>query len=228
SEIVVTPTEGEFIEIYNPNQNPVDLSNYYISDATFASGGQFYYNIVLDTLYGGGGFGDFHARFPDGAMIQPGEYQSISLNADADFFAEYGVMPTYEMDQAEHASGVPDTIPDMREAVLYSIFGPDSLHDPGLTNGDEVVVLYNWNGMSDLVGDVDYLLYNSGSPAPNDEAVDKTGVVIDGPDPDTTGTAYLPDTPTANQMSAPNHGGGFSVHRIDFTEGAQTTSGGNG
>ena len=228
SEFVVTPTVGEFAEIYNPSDSPVLLSDYYLTDATFAAGGQFYYNIVTDTNYGGGGFGDFHARFPDGAMIQPAEYQTIALNGDADFFGEYGVNPTYEMDQAEHASGVPDAIPDMQEAVLYSIFGSDSTNNPGLSNGDEIIILYHWNGMSDLVADVDYVLYNSASPTPNDEAVDKTGVRIDGPDADTLSSEYLPDTPTANQLSAINHSFGVSVHRSDFAEGSQIGSGGNG
>ncbi len=98
----------------------------------------------------------------------------------------------------------------------------------GLTNGDEVIILYYWDGLSDLVSDVDYVIYNSGSPAANDEAVDKTGVWRDGPDPDADTTQYLPDTPISSQRSAINHGTGSSVHRIDFREGGQVSSGGNG
>ena len=228
SEIVVTPTGGEFIEIYNPNSDPVNLSNMYLTDATYEHGGQYYYNIVTGSNYGGGSSGDFHARFPDGATIPAGAYQTVALNGDVDFNTAYGVDPTYEMDQAEFASGTPDGIPDMREAVPGSIFGPDSTNNPGLTNSDEVVILYYWDGFTDLVKDVDYLLYNSGSPAPNNEATSKTGVVIDGPDPDMIGTAYLADTDSALQQSAPSPSSGFSTQRIDLTEGAQTMSGGNG
>ena len=72
SEIVVTPTEGEFVEIHNPTGSTIDLSDVYLTDATFAGGGTFYYNIVTGTNAGGGGFSDFHARFPDGASIGPG------------------------------------------------------------------------------------------------------------------------------------------------------------
>ncbi len=220
SEIVVTPTNGEFIEIYNPNTDPVNLSDYYITDATYAGGNTYYYQVV-EGGGGGGGFGDFDARFPDGAMIAAGEFQTVALAGDSVFYAEYGVLPTYEL--YEDSTNFADDVPDMREAVPGSIN-----RQGGLTNGDEVVIMYYWDGLSDLVKDVDYLLYNSASPAPNDEAVDKTGVSIDGPDAGTDSSTYLPDTPIDNQVSAPNNGYGYSVHRIDYTEGTQVQTGGNG
>ena len=215
SEIVVTPTEGEFVEIYNPGTEAVDLTNYYLTDATFASGNVYYYQIV-EGGGGGGGSADFNARFPSGATIPAGEYQTIAMNGTA-FFTTYGILPTYELFETDPA------VPDMLEAV------PGSINNQGgLTNSDEVVILYYWNGSNDLVLDVDYLLYNSGSPVANNEAVDKTGVTIDGPDLNTLLSAYLPDTPIANQSSALNHGFGYSLHRIDFTEGIQSPTGGNG
>jgi len=226
TEFVVTPTGAEFIEIFNPNASPVDLTDYYLSDVAFAGGPEYYYHVVQG-LYGGA-FGDFNSKFPDGATIGAGEHQIIALNGDADFFSAYGVNPTYEIDQPEFQSGVPDAIPDMMETHPGSIYGPDSTHNPGLTNGDEMIMLYYWDGMSDLVGDVDYVLYNSASPTPNDEAVDKTGVTIDGPDPGTTGSTYLDDTPAANQLSALSPTSGFSAQRSDYTEGAQVMTGGNG
>ncbi len=217
SEFVVTPTNGEFIEIYNPNSSAVDLSNYYITDATFASGGTYYYNIVTGTNAGGGTFADFSARFPAGASIAPGEYQTVAMHG-TNFIAQYpGIIPTYELFDTD------PTIPDMREALPGSIAGQG-----GLTNSDEVIILYYWDGLSDLVSDVDYVLYNSASPVPNDEAVDKTGVRRDGPDADSDSSQYLPDTPIPNQVSAINHNVGFSTHRVDFFEGNQIPSGGNG
>ena len=219
SEFVVTPTEGEFVEIYNPNPDAVDLSDYYLTDATFAGGDTYYYQIV-EGGGGGGGFADFHARFPDGALIQPGEYQTIAFPGDSTFFVEYGVMPTYELFEDGFAN--PADAPDMREAVAGSIN-----MQGGLTNGDEVIILYSWDGFSDLVTDVDYVIYDDAGASPN-EAVDKTGVSIDGPDAGTDATQYLDDTPTANQLPAPSPAEGFSTHRIDFTEGAQVSTGGNG
>ncbi|MCW8804793.1 MAG: choice-of-anchor J domain-containing protein [Ignavibacteriaceae bacterium] len=226
TEFVVTPTGAEFIEIFNPNASPVDLTNYFLSDVAYDGGPEYYYHVVQG-LYGGT-FGDFNSKFPNGATIGAGEHQIIALNGDADFFTAYGVNPTYEIDQPEFLSGIPDGIPDMMETHQGSIYGPDSTHNPGLTNGDEMIMLYYWDGMSDLVGDVDYVLYNSGSPTPNDEAVDKTGVTIDGPDPGTTGSTYLNDTPVANQLSALSPTSGFSTQRFDYTEGLQVMSGGNG
>ncbi|MHA2030791.1 MAG: DUF4961 domain-containing protein, partial [Candidatus Kariarchaeaceae archaeon] len=200
TEFVVTPTAGEFIEIFNPNASPVDLTNYYLSDVAFAGGPEYYYHVVKGVT--GGGLNDFNSKFPDGAIISAGEHQTIALNGDTDFFSTYGQNPTYEIDRDEFRDGPPDAIPDMMETHPGSIYGADSSHNPGLSNGDEMIMLYYWDGMSDLVADVDYVLYNFASPTPNDEAVDKTGITIDGPDADTTNSPYLDDTPEANQVSA--------------------------
>jgi len=216
SEFVVTPTEGEFIEIYNPGANPIDLSDVYLTDATFAGGSTYYYNIVTGSNAGGGGFGDFHARFPDGASIGPGEYQTVAINGSDNFAATYGVVPTYEL----YEDGAPDSVPDMREALPGSINGQG-----GLTNSGEVIILYAWNGVSDLVQDLDYALWGD-----KDEAVDKTGVAIDGPDADMDASEYLPDTEIGSQdvIASGAHAFGNSFARIDLAEGTETQSGGNG
>ena len=147
TEIVVTPTDAEFVEIYNPNTTAVDLTDYYLTDATFQGGSTYYYQIVLRDAVsqagGGGSFADWHARFPDGAMIASGEYQTVALSGDSLFSAAYGVPPTYEL--YEDSAGV-DSIPNMLEADSGSINGQG-----GLTNGDEVVILYYWDGLTDLV-----------------------------------------------------------------------------
>ena len=217
TELVVTPTAGEFIEIYNPGASSVELSSYYLTDATFAAGGVFYYNIVTGANAGGGGFSDFHARFPAGAAIAPGEYQTISLPGSEDFFATYGIDPTYEL--YEDGAGA-DSIPDMEEAFPGSINGQG-----GLTNSGEVVVLYYWDGATDLVTDVDYGLWGD-----KDEAVDKTGVSIDGPDGDADPSTYLPDTATSIQdvILGTGHSTGDAFQRLDLTEGTETQTGGNG
>ncbi len=216
SEMVVTPTGGEFIEIFNPGASSVDLSDVYLTDATFASGNTYYYNIVLAANAGGGGFSDFHARFPAGASIPAGGFQTVALAGSEAFFAEYGVQPTYELFE----DGAADAIPDMREALPGSINGQG-----GLTNSGEVLVLYQWDGASDRVADLDYVVWGDKA-----EAVDKTGVALDGPDGDTLVSEYAADTPIASQdvISAGAHPFGESFTRIDFTEGNETQSGGNG
>ena len=217
SEVVVTPTAGEFIEIYNPNATAMDLSNVYITDATFAGGSTYYYNIVTGTNAGGGSFGDFLARFPDGATIAPGAYQTIALTGSDDYFTTYGINPDYELFEDNTTS---DAIADMREAL------PGSINNQGgLTNGAEVAILFYWDGMTDLVTDLDYVLWGD-----TDEAVDKTGVSIDGPDADGTPSVYNNDTAIASQqlVSTSAHSSGQSFQRQDLAEGNEITTGGNG
>jgi len=217
SEIVVSPTVGEYIEIYNPNNQPVDLSDFYITDATFANGSAYYYNIVTGTDAGGGSFGDFHARFPAGAMISPGEFQTIALNGSTNFNTTYNQDPTYELYEDDATA---DAIPDMVEAIAGSINNQGAL-----TNSGEVAILYQWDGIADIVSDSDYVVWGD-----KGEGVDKTGVMTDGPDADMMDGLYLDDTAIALQDSVADtgHADSQSFHRVDYTEGQQVSSGGNG
>jgi endonuclease I len=215
TEVVVTPTTGEFVEVYNNGATAVDLTNIYITDATFAGGGTYYYQIVnTPPGGGGGGFADFHARFPNGASIASGEYQTIALNGATNFISEYGINPTYELYETDA------TIPNMLEATTGSIA------DQGGLSSGEVLVLYTWDGTTDLVQDLDYVLWGD-----KVEAVDKTGVSIDGPDGDMVTSTYLNDTSIANQavISGSSHAGGMSWQRNEtLNEGIELQSGGNG
>ena len=74
TEAVITPTAGEMVEIFNPTGSGIDLTDIYLTDATFAGGSTYYYQVVTGGG-GGGGFGDWHARFPDGAFIGPGRFR---------------------------------------------------------------------------------------------------------------------------------------------------------
>ena len=216
SEIAVTPTAGEFIEIYNPNASAVDLTNVYITDATFSGGGTYYYNIVTGVNAGGGSFSDFLARFPSGSSIAPGEYQTIAISGSDNYAASYGMNPTYEL----YEDGAPDSVPNLLEGLPGSINGQG-----GLTNSGEIVIMFYWDGMSDLVTDLDYVVWGDKA-----EAVDKSGVSIDGPDADSVPSTYANDTPIANQQSvaAGSHSNGDSFQRNDQSEGAEILNGGNG
>ena len=215
TEVVVTPTDGEFIEIYNNTSGTIDLSVYYLTDATYANGGVYYYNIVTGSNAGGGsGTFDFHARFPNGSSIATGEFQTIALNGTG-FVMTYGKYPTYELYDTNEA------IPDLQEALSGSIYGGSTL-----SNNGEVVILYYWDGRTDLVSDVDYYLWGD-----KEAAVDKTGISIVGPDGDTTPSTYLSDTPIAGQAVAADgapHAFGESSQRITLIETGETQSGGNG
>jgi endonuclease I len=216
TEVSVTPTVGEFIEIYNNGATEVILTNVYITDATFTPNSVFYYQVVI-AAGGGGAFADFHARFPAGASIAAGEYQTIALNGSTDFINTYGQNPTYELYED---GGAPDATPDMLEAVAGSINGQGGL------SGGEFLALYSWDGINDLVQDLDYVVWGD-----RFEAVDKSGIAIDSlTDGDNTTSTYLNDTATAAQagISATPHAGGNSWQRGDLNEGVETQTGGNG
>jgi len=218
SEIVVSPDGGEFIEIFNDSAVTLDLSDVYLTDATYATDSTFYYQIV-ESAGGGGSHSDFHARFPAGASIAAGEFQTIAVNGSSAFEAAYGVSPDYEL----YEDGVIDGIADMREAFSGSIGGQGGLSG-GINNG-EVAVLYYWDGQTDLVADLDYALWGDRA-----EAVDKSGVTMDGPDSGATASAYLNDTAVEQQtvIDVSDHAQGNSWQRVDFTEGSEQATGGNG
>jgi len=218
SEIIVGPDAAEYVEIHNPGGSTVTLTDYYLTDATSSFSSLFYYNIVLQN---GTSFGtsssDFHVRFPSGATIAAGAYQTVALNGAVNFNTTFGVDPTYEL------RGTDAGVDDMLEAETGSIGS-----NPGFSSSGEVTILYYWDGVTDLVLDMDYVVWGD-----KNEAVDKTGISIDGPDGGTTTTMYLAETSVDDQDSLPTpdfavHENGLAAQRVDFTEGTQTTSGSNG
>jgi hypothetical protein len=155
---------AEFIEIHNPFQEEIPLGRYYLTDAIFASGSQYYWRITEGSpsqeTIGGGAFDDFHGKFPDDAVIGPGETITIALAGSNGFFAEYFVQPDYELFEDGDS---PDGVPELMEVFPGSLatdqepFG----NPPGLSNGGEIVVLYWWDGESDLVTDVDVFFWDT-------------------------------------------------------------------
>ncbi|WP_437670097.1 thrombospondin type 3 repeat-containing protein [Sorangium sp. So ce131] len=226
TELVVHPASAEFVEIYNPGSAPVDLSDYYLADY------RAYYQLVAAAAATLPNTNDFLVRFPAGAEIGPGEIQTVSLAGAACFrmgceetrtFGGWGSLPTYEIynagtfgaGESKSAAAVPDMLPAL----------PGSVGETrGLTNDHECLILFYWDGVSDLVKDVDYVFYGTGGP---NLPVDKTGVSVDGPDPGTASTAYPDDAPDDVALHVPLSSSGGSC-RKDFTEGAQIASGGSG
>lgn len=219
TEVAVSPDGAEFVEVFNPGAQPVRLDGVYLTDATFARGGERYPHIVTGKGAGGGSYGDFHAIFPPGAILGAQEAATIAIDGSRSFRDRYGVLPTYELLEDDPA---PDTVPDMRPARVgsISIFGDTDLED-----GGEVLVLYCWDGLSDRVADLDYVLWGD-----THEAVSKTETALDGPDGDAKPTPYAPDVPEEAQLLLAErpHEVGASWQRGDPSEGSERHADGNG
>lgn len=213
SEIVVTPTGGEYIEICNNTADPVDLTNYYLSDDWFTgSTPPSCYCRIVEPGYTVAVSSDFNARFPAGTVINPGQVMVIA-SSGADFILAYGIPADFELN---------DTDPGTANMTIVSNNLPLSL--ALLTNSSEMVVLYFWDGLSDLVCDVDYVQWGS---AASGNTVDKSGLAFDGPDADAVASPYNSDTSPALQTYAPSPAFGSSVARAMCDEGPEGT-GGNG
>lgn len=206
-EAVVTPTANEFIEIANPTGAPVDLANYYLSDDED-------YALLPGASSGGPapsiGSSDFIVQFPPGAMIPAGGVVVVAFDG-AGFITAYGFAADFEIFATD--AGTPDMVPT------------DVGSGAGLTNSGENAVLFLWDGLSDLVSDVD--MTNIGTPSSTNDIGDKTGVSVDGPDSDTTASMYLSDLFTMPpQVGDP--GLGTSTKRVFLETGNEATGGGNG
>lgn len=202
SEITLAPSTGEFIEIYNPTSSAINLDGYYIADNSSYAG-----------LPEGGlmiALGDFIAAFPTGYVVQPNQAIVVAMGG-TDFGTEYSVNPQFEIISQSA------TVPDM-----VSVGGSGT---PALTNAGEAIVLFYWDGTSDLVKDVD-IMY-AGIPTSVNMLPAKTGVGIDGPDADAVPSVYLPDTATL-QVQTSSPGIGYSTKRILSEEGYEIEAGGNG
>lgn len=221
TEISVEDTSTEYFEIYNPTSQTIDLTNYYVTDGTDtgASPTKEYWKITNPATIAdawSGAIYDFLVRFPAGATIAPGEYQVVAPDS-ANFLGNVnlwspppGRNPTYELTQDGAGDGVPDMLPAISSPV--SIGSSD-----GLTNTSEVLVIFYWDGASTTVEDVDYFVWRSPSTG-NDVRTDKTGV-----------SGYVADTPVAQQSFGwGDHGSGYSIRRVNYLEGAERNTGGNG
>jgi hypothetical protein len=216
---------SEFIEITNPTGESIDLSNVFLTDAN-TSPLNYYYNIVTGQDIGGGQAQDFHCRFPAGSFLAAGDTMVVSLAGTQEYREAYGRLPDFELFEDEP---YPDAVPEMLEIFPGSVnvgLGGSGPNDPDLDFEGETVVLYRWDGQSDLVQDIDYLIWGSSQLF----RVDKTGVAIDGPDPDGQSSLYSADTPVANQDPIPivGHTFGQSFARLSGDEGEEIATGGNG
>jgi len=211
-----------FIEIINPTAGDIDLGNVYLTDAHYAPAAHYYLITLSDPEAfnpGGGIAGDFHARFPDGYVLAAGDSLAVSISGSSEYQDAYGRLPDFELFEDDPLT--PDDVPELLEVFPGSInagLGGGS-NEPELSVGSEAVILYTWDGMSDLVQDIDYLMWGTQDAV----RVDKTGVTV-GAD------TYLADTAVIQQIPVAPAGHGFrhAFRRIDADEGTEILSGGNG
>jgi hypothetical protein len=202
SEVVVSPSAGEMIEIVNTSNDVVDLSSYYLSD----SGN--YYRLPVAPLVDST---DFIVRFPSGTKIKAHGVLTIAIDLPANFATTYGASPDFSVaDQS------------MDRIMVNGI--------ARLTDGGEPIILFQWDGHSDLVRDVDIMMV--GMPSSANALPSKSGMSQDGIDADTRPSSYATDLNSISvvaqqQPAAP--GTGLSTKRIALEDGHEVHNGnGNG
>jgi cysteine-rich repeat protein len=210
TEVVTRPAGAEMIEIWNPGPFAIALSDYLVSDS------HLYYEIASGSFATGSGT-DFAARFPDGAMLEPGRYAVVALgNASGgspSFATTYGKAPDFELRPTANQATDDPSVPNM-----VAVGGASIGANASLTDGGEPIVLFFYDG-GDHVSDVDYLYY--GAASASNPMVDKTGVAA--------GTwIYLADTPAGAQRAIAAAGETGSIHRCLYAEAHETAAQGNG
>ena len=137
--IVTQPNEGELVAIYNPTEDSINLSNYYISDDNN------YYKIALhpdSTLsnYPSG----FTAQFPN-INIKPKETLNILFNEKyKDYYGESIIAHLVMF-------GKSDT----------SLTGNIGSSNNKIAESSELIILFKWDGIDNIIYDVDYFIWGA-------------------------------------------------------------------
>lgn len=217
SEIKVTEDRREFIEIYNPTNATISLDDYYITDYASEDGvgtRHGYWEIVTGSAFHVDNPTDFVAGFWPGLKIFAGGTLVIATGASTStppggFLgggADFMILRVSNNTPMRLVGGTPN----------------GTLTGGLLFDNAEFVMLFKWDGACDLVCDVDYVSW--GPLSNGNSRADKTSVLIDGLDGDTTPSAYLPDI-SANQQELTGAGPTGSIIRTSI---GPEQSGGNG
>ena len=199
SEVVLTPSDGEYVKIKNPTTNDIDMSDYYLTDATDGSGNA-YYNLPSGSGYWSGSGFDFICRFPAGYSLAAGASMKVSLRDNESYVNTYGESADLSLNE------------DLLDAINGSSTKGNA-STPKLDNTSETLVLFYWDGTSATVKDVDYLLWGG-----NSYGIDKSAV-----------TGYQSDTPVSSQSFMAVHATNEKLIRAENGgEGSESQSSGNG
>lgn len=202
TEVYIPPSGDDsqaFIEIYNPTDQSVNLSNYYLADYnTYYQVVQYIYNSKDS---------DFIVRFPSESQVHSKETIVVALNGD-NFESSFTKQADYQIKGVSDAIDMV-TFQDVSQAKLES---------------QEIVILFYWDGQSDLVQDVDYVNWSLFLNL----RVDKTGIRIEGPNADGDSSEYQPDTAVEAQSYLSATLNGTSFQRSNVNETDEINAGGNG
>ncbi len=226
-------TSSEFVEVYNPTAAPVtNIQNYFVTD--WAN----YFTIPSAGLTQALGGGDFLLQFPPTALpIPSGGTAVVTANGTtflqayfdgslAAFLAQPGAPQLFEAYNSDPA------IPDM---VNHNSEATDNKFNLSHTDGGENQFLFYWDGATDLVKDVDMMMYGAiGANLGTSNGITvKTGLLSDGPDGDTTQSPYADDNGSTDNLTAryanlPGTTDPFQYFRRSLIEVGEATTGGNG
>ncbi|MGE0709993.1 MAG: lamin tail domain-containing protein [Planctomycetota bacterium] len=238
SEIVTGPgsgaTSAEYVELFNPTAQPIDLETYYLSDfSDDPVNGRFYWKLPrgedCGPAFSDPGY-DFLVRFPKGAQLKPGQVITVAIDGEG-YKAAYKAEADFCMRNAGATAST--QMLTWNGQVGKVDFADDPVSDDvGLTNSSEFVSLFRWDGESDLVQDVDIVLYGTGTTGVMDKSPNQAApgpdVRLDSLfDKDNVASTYKDDSSEAFQRDhrAPS---GTAIQRVDFSEGNEVKTGGNG
>lgn len=214
TEVKTNPVTSEFIEIYNPTCEPVDLSTYYLADDA---------RYGLLPSWGDAppqlGHLDAVLKFPDGATLAPGA-AAVVARSEPGFTTAYGGAPDFAV-----------LSPTVAQGMVFIAHGDTRNVD--LRNAGEAVTLFRWDGVGDLVADGDVVVAGD-LPGDGDQVVSKQTIApegVDGPDGDDVATAYRADAatiPAALRRDAGITASSGAYQRIALEDGFEIELGGNG
>ena len=201
---VFVPSSGNsqaaFVEIYNPTGSPVSLNQLYLANYNT------YYNMVNGTYSSNAAH--FVVQFPD---VQLAVNEALAIATNGSRYHEYfGKYADYEI--AGNDANTPD--------IIKLKVGDN----PSLSYSGGMIILFAWDGVVDLVQDLDYVpwgVFNTGW-------MDKTSVSIDGPDGNTDISTYNNDLAKASQQAQKSLAAAKSLQRSGLVEVDEISTGGNG
>ncbi|MCB9555529.1 MAG: lamin tail domain-containing protein [Deltaproteobacteria bacterium] len=205
TEVAVSPTEAEFVEIYNPTTTAIPLENIYLTDRAD-------YHMLPSGSLAAASF-DFLLHFPAGSQLKPGTFATIALNGQK-FQTAYGKAPDYE---------IFDSSPSIQTLIARDTRHLGAL--AGLADDGELLMLFHWNGQTDTVADIDYVRWTGSSAV---AAHKTTTTCLDGPDSNNATSCYVNDTAEASQSTLIPPQPGGSIHRCNYLERGEVKAGGNG